>query len=217
MEELELQKQENITTALTKFDNFKNLDEMKSFAAELIKSKLIPFRTPEEAVTVALMGRDLGIGFSTAMNNIYNIAGKPALSVHLAAGLAKSRGIEWQIEKDAESIKGPDGKVVNIVTQIRFFRFNKEMNRVFENVMTYSWKDAVAAGYTTKDNWKTKTRNMLRSRCLTEGIRFVCPEALMGLFYEASELLDSTTDYQYSTDDEGNVITIKDKDGKIIK
>lgn len=202
---------------LTKFDNFKNLDEMKSFAAELIKSKLIPFSNPEQAVTVALMGRDLGIGFSTAMNNIYNIAGKPSLSVHLAAGLAKQRGVEWQIEKDAEMIKDAEGKILDIVTQIRFFKYNKEMNRTIENVLTYSWSDASKAGYTVKDNWKTKTKNMLRSRCLMEGIRFTCPEALMGLFYETSELIDSTTDMKYDIDEEGNVIKLMDKNGNQIK
>ena len=202
---------------LTKFDNFKNLDEMKSFASELIKSNLIPFKDANQAVTVALMGRDLGIGFSTAMNNIYNIAGKPSLSVHLAAGLAKKRGIEWQIEKDAESIKDADGKLLDIITQIRFFRYNKDMNRTIENVLTYSWSVASKAGYTSKENWKTKTKNMLRSRCLMEGIRFVCPEALMGLFYETTEMIDSTTDMQYDIDDEGVVTVLKDKNGNIIK
>jgi hypothetical protein len=215
MEEEKLAVQEQ--SQLTKFDNFKNLDEMKSFASELIKSKLIPFRTPEEACTVALMGKDLGIGFSTAMNNIYNIAGKPSLSVHLAAGLAKRRGVEWQIEKDAEYVKDADGKVLDIVTQIKFFKYNKDMNKVIENVLTYSWTDATKAGYTVKDNWKTKTKNMLRSRCLMEGIRFVCPEALMGLFYEASEMIDSTTDFKYDIDDEGTVTVIRDKNGNIIK
>jgi hypothetical protein len=213
----EIVKHEEIQQQLTKFNDFKNLDEMKLFAAELIKSRLIPFKTPEEAVTVALMGRDLGIGFSTAMNNIYNIAGKPSLSVHLAAGLAKKRGVEWQIEQDAVNITDKDGKLLDIVTTIRFFKFNKDMNRTIENVITYKYTDASKAGYTTKDNWKTKPKNMLRSRCLMEGIRFVCPEALMGLFYEASELIDSTTNYNYDIDDEGTVTRIVDKEGKIIK
>ena len=214
MDEIVKQEEHN---QLTKFDNFKNLDEMKLFAAELIKSKLVPFTTPEAAVAVALTGRDLGIGFATAMNNIYTIAGKPSLSVHLAAGLAKKRGLEWQIEKDAEQIKDATGAIVDIITQIRFFKLNKEMNRVIENVMTYTWKDAAKAGYTSKDNWKTKTRNMLRSRCLMEGIRFTCPEALMGLFYEASEMLDSTTNLNYDIDEEGTVTIIKDKEGNVIK
>lgn len=58
---------------------------------------------------------------------------------------------------------------------------------------------------------------MLRSRCLMEGIRFTCPEALMGLFYEASEMLDSTTNLNYDIDEEGTVTIIKDKEGNVIK
>jgi hypothetical protein len=203
--------------SLTKFDNFSNLDEMKSFAGELIKSKLIPFKTPEEAVTVALMGKDLGIGFSTAMNNIYNIQGRPALSVHLAAGLAKQRGVDWQIVKDCEKEVDDKGNVIDLITTITFFKFNDKLNRVMENTLSYRWTDAVKAGYTSKANWKDKTRNMMRSRCLMEGIRFICPEALMGLFYEQSEVLDSTTNLEYDIDENDNVTIIRDKEGKIIK
>jgi len=202
---------------IAKLDNFTTIGEMKVFAEELISSGLIPFKKAEEAVTVALYGKDLGIGFSVAMNSIYNIQGKPALSVHLAAGLAKRAGVEWQIEKDAEDVVDENGKLINKVTQIRFFRYNKDMKRTIENVVTYTWKDATLAGYTTKDNWRTKPKNMLRSRCLMEGIRFVAPDVLMGIFYEASELLDSTKDVTYDIDDEGNVITITDKNGNKIK
>lgn len=46
---------------------------------------------------------------------------------------------------------------------------------------------------------------MLRSRCLTEGIRFVAPDVLMGVFYETGEMMDSSNQV-YDIDSEGNVI-----------
>lgn len=214
---MEEDKQVKVKSEITKFDGFSNLNEMKSFAGELIKSRLIPFKTPEEAVAVALLGRDLGIGFSTAMNNIYNINGKPSMSVHLAAGLAKKLGVDWEIVRDGEALKDDSGKVVDMITEIRFYRFNTHLQRTITNMMTYKWSDAVKAGYTTKDNWKTKTRNMLRSRCLMEGIRFVAPEALVSIPYETTELLDSTTTHNYDTNEEGEVVSITDAKGNKIK
>lgn len=191
---------------ITKFDGFTNIEEMKNFSQVLIDSKLIPFKTAEEAVTVALMGKELGIGFTTAMNCIYNIKGKPALSVHLATALAKRAGVDWQIEKDAEYIKDADGKTIDAITQIRFFRKNKDLNKIIENVIVFKWSEAVKAGYTIKDNWSKLPKNMMRSRCLMEGIRLVAPDVLVGLFYEASEIADNTKDIDYEILEDGTFI-----------
>ena len=45
---------------------------------------------------------------------------------------------------------------------------------------------------------------MLRARCLSEGIRFVAPDVLMGVFYEQGEMLDAYGK-DFDVDDEGNV------------
>lgn len=45
---------------------------------------------------------------------------------------------------------------------------------------------------------------MLRTRCITEGLRLYAADIFMGTF-ESSEILDITED-SYSVDDDGNVV-----------
>ena len=45
---------------------------------------------------------------------------------------------------------------------------------------------------------------MLRTRCITEGLRMYAADIFMGT-YETSEIIDITGDQQYTLDDDGNV------------
>jgi len=196
-----------------------SIEEMKEQAEIMIASGLVPFDKVESVITVALMGKELGLGFATAINSIYDIKGKPALSVHLATALARKAGVDFQLIKDFEPVLDANKKIIDRVTTIKFFRFNKSLNKIIENDISYYWKDAVKAGYTTNHSWITKPKNMSRSRCLMEGIRFVASDALLGISYEASELLDNIKNSSYEIDNEGNVVnfTLKDAKGNTIK
>jgi hypothetical protein len=189
--------------SITKFEAFNNVQEQLDYANLLIAGGLVPFKRPEQVVTIANLGRALGISFEVAVQNIHSIQGRPALSVNMIMALAKKAGIDWEIKKDAvkEEVNGK----MDIITEITFYRYNDKLKRVMENTFNYKWSDAQQAGYTSKDNWKTKTRNMLRARCLTEGLRFVASDVLMGVFYEQGEMLDATNQV-FDVDDEGNVI-----------
>lgn len=193
---------------IVKFQEFNNVNEQLKYAQLLIDSGLVAFKKPEQVVLAANLGKALGVSFEVASQNIYNIQGKPTLSVHLITALAKKAGVDWEIIKDAETIKDDAGKAIDVVTSIKFYRFNPKLNRVIENTISYSYIQAQKAGYTTKDNWKTKLSNMLRARCLTEGIRFVAPDVLMGVFYETGEMMDANNQV-YDIDDEGNIILNK--------
>jgi hypothetical protein len=180
------------------------LDQQLTYAELLIKSKLVKFNKPEEVVMVANLGKSLGLTFDVACQNIFSIEGTLGMSVHLMTALAKKGGVDWEITKDGYLIKDDKGVVIDMVTEVTFYRYNPTLKKVFTNVITYHWSDAVKAGYATKPNWKTKPRNMLRARCFTEGIRIVAPDVLMGIPYSVDELLDNTN-ISYEIDQEGNV------------
>lgn len=193
------------TNEVIKFNDFNNVAEMMSYAQTLIDSKLVAFRKPEEVVLVANLGKALGVSFEVAALNMFSIQGKPTLSVHLQTALARKAGIDWELVKDAEKVLDENGKAIDIITTIRFFRHNPTLNRVITNEMSYRWSDAVAAGLSKKENWITKAKQMLRARCLADGIRFVGSDVLMGVFYETGEMLD-VSGKTYDIDDEGNAI-----------
>jgi hypothetical protein len=142
---------ENQEVSLTKFEQFSNVQEQLEYAKLLIESKLTNFKRPEELVTVANLGRALGVSFEVAVQNINSIQGRPALTVHLMAALAKKAGVEWEVLKDCEKVLDAEGKTVDIVTTIKFYRYSDKMKRVMENTISYSWSDAVKAQYATKD------------------------------------------------------------------
>lgn len=196
-------------SAMTKFNKFDTVEEQMQYAEHLIKSKLINFAKPEHAVMAFNVGRALGVDAAISAAYMYPIDGKITLSVHLATALARKAGVDWQIIKDGvkeEIGKTADGKpMYDVVTEIKFYRKNENLGKVMENTLRYTWKDAKAAQLDTKDNWKKRPRNMLRSRCLMDGIRFVASDAIMGLFYESTEIAENS-ERTIELDEEGNII-----------
>ncbi len=57
--------------------------------------------------------------------------------------------------------------------------------------MTLDWtmERAKAAGLTGKDNWRNYPRQMLKARCISEGVRAVFPGACSGI-YSVEEVQD---------------------------
>ena len=193
---------QNTSQQLTKFKDFDTIEEQTQYAAHLIKGGYIKWAKPETAVMVINRAREIGVGPVTALTQMFDVSGNLGMSVHLMTALAKKRGVDWSIEKDYEPICDANGAVVDAITVIRFYRFNTQLNKVIENVISYRYSDAQTAGYTKRDQWITKPRNMMRARCLAEGIRFVASDALSGIFYGQSELLDeSGKDYEIDEKD----------------
>ena len=198
---------------LTKIDNFQTMEEMLAYADILVKSKLVPHSTKEAVVTIAQYGRDLGIGFSIAQQNIHNIQGKPTISTKLERALAKRHGVEWVIEKDFEPVTNEKGELIDYVTTLIFYTESKLRKGVIINQkISFYWQDAVKAGWSQKDNWKKYPKNMMMARCFTKGIDMVAPECKMG-FYNAVEIADSMD--KVAADDSG--VYIIDANGNKIK
>lgn len=192
-----------------KFDNFNNLEEMTKFANTLISSGILPpnYKTAESVIATIIQGKELGLKAMTALQNIHFISGKPTLGTNAISALIRGRGVDFQTIKDAEPIKNAEGKTIDLITTIRFFRYSNVVNKVLEEDCSFTWNDAVAAGLTGKDVWKKFPKAMIFARCLSMGARRVANDILLGV-YETTEMADSTNT-NYNLDEEGQVTIIK--------
>lgn len=200
---------------ITKFDKFDSVDEMMKFAQKLIDGKLIPhsLKTPEAVVSVIVQGRELGFEAMTALSNIHNIQGKPALGIHAIGALLRRHGIKYELTEDYVYVL-PDGsatkvkpeKFVNMRTTITFYeRFG---DKIISTPLSFHLSEAKNMGLLEKDNWKKMMRIMMRNRCLAIGARFVAPEAMMGM-YEVSEMAE-IQNQEIEVDENGVFVVEKD-------
>ena len=158
-------------------------------AKELIENKIITkYVSPEKLALVMSIANTLGISLNIATQHIHDINGTITLSTICLANLAKKNGIDWEIIKDGEPVVDENGKTIDMITTIKFYRFNHSLNRIMENVFSFTMKEAVTAGLTSKDVWKKYPKAMLRSRCLASGIRFIAPDVIFATPYTTEEM-----------------------------
>ena len=152
-----------------------------------IKSGLLPnsIKTPEQAVVIVLKGKELNLQTMASFEMIDVIMGKPALKPKGMASLCFKGGIRTKTIKDFEPIKNDEGKSVDAITTIRFYRDG------IEEDVSYKYSDATALGLTSKDNWKKQPGIMMYWRCFSKGANRVCPDLIGGL-YTTEELASFT-------------------------
>jgi len=190
-----------------KFDNFTTMEDMTVFANTLIKSNVLPpnYKTTESVIATVIQGKELGLKAMTALQNIHFISGKPTLGINAISALIKSKGVDSQVIKDCEPLLNKEGKVVDYITTIKFYRFSNVLQKVLEESCSFKWSDAAKAGLTTKDPWKKFTKAMMYARCFSMGARRIANDILLGI-YETTEIADSTN-MTYNVGEE-NEITI---------
>lgn len=149
---------------------------LKEQAGILLKTPFLPsaIKTVEQAIAIALKGRELGIPFMQSLTHIHIINGKPTISSELMLALIfkncpgavidypKSDATECVIEA-----RRPGGKPA---------RFS------------FSMENAAAAGLTGKDSWKKYPDAMLRARTVAIVARALFPDAIMGCSYTPEEM-----------------------------
>lgn len=185
----EIAKMESHSKQMTYFPTELEWKFMVSWGTQAIRSGMLPagIKSPEAAAIVILKGRELGLPFMTSVAHIHVINGKPSMSAELLQGLAR---------------KNLPGLVINIlksdskIAEIEFIRPEKG-SKAF--VQSFTMDEAIAAKLNSKDVWKSYPAAMLWSRCVSAGLRKVCPEALMGISYTPEEL-------GAEVDRDGNVI-----------
>ena len=149
-----------MTTAVVPFEQQMTL--AKAFAA----SGLFGLKSPEQALALMALCEAEGMHPAKAVQRYHIVQGRPAMKADtMLAEFQKAGGkVDWKEYTDTR------------VTGI--------FSHASGGSVTVSWDIAQAqkAGLAGKDVWKHYPRSMLRSRCISEGVRAVFPGVVEGVY-----------------------------------
>lgn len=140
--------------------------DVEKMAIAIAKSGLFGVKTPDQAIAIMLIAQAEGRHPALAARDYDVIQGRPSKKSEamLRDFLESSGKVEWHALTDTAAdatFSHPAGGTVRI---------------------SWDMKRAQAAGLGAKDMWKKYPRQMLRARCVSEGIRTVCPMATSGMY-----------------------------------
>ena len=150
-----------------------SITELEAMAGHIVKSGLFGIKKVEEAVALMLIAVAEHRHPGTVASEYNIILGRPALKADAILARFQSAGgkVEWHDYTDtivSGTFSHPAGGSLKV---------DWDMDR------------AKAAGLGGKDNWKKFPRQMLRARCISDGVRGVYPAVLQG-FYTPEEVQD---------------------------
>lgn len=140
--------------------------DMERMALAIAKSGLFGMKTPEQALALMLIAQAEGMHPAVIARDYDIIQGRPAKKAEAMqrSFLQAGGNIEWHQLDDKKAdatFTHPSGGTLRIV---------------------WDMERAKQAGLAGKDMWSKYPRQMLRSRCVSEGIRTVWPLATGGMY-----------------------------------
>ena len=152
--------------------------ELHRLAGDLHKSRLWKTGSVEQALAIILMGRELGIGPTTALSNIIISMGKPTLGAALVGALIQKSGRYGYVVTEMSDTS----------VSIDFYENRPDGQRPL-GVSTFTMQDAAKAGLIggRAGAWGKYDRNMLLARAVTNGARWFCPSVFGGAVYDPEE------------------------------
>ena len=151
------------------------ISDIERMAVAVSRSGLFGVKTQEQAMALMLIAQAEGLHPAIAARDYHIIQGRPALkSDAMLARFQQAGGkVRWVSMTNA-CVSGvfshPQGGEIEIEWTIEMAR---------------------SAKLTDKDTWKQYPRQMLRARCISEGIRTVFPGVIVGSYSE-EEVTDMT-------------------------
>lgn len=142
------------------------MHDLQTMASAIAKSGLFGAKTPEQALALMLVAQAEGLHPASAARDYDIIQGKGAKkSEAMLRDFLKAGGsVKWASLTDTTAdatFSHPAGGEVRI---------------------TWDMLRAETAGLKGKEMWKKYPRQMLRARCVSEGVRTVCPMATGGMY-----------------------------------
>jgi hypothetical protein len=161
------------------------LEQLKALAGDLHKSRLWKTGSVEQALAVILMGRELGVGPTTALSNITIAMGKPTLGYALVGALIQKSG-----RYGYRVLEMNDRQVSIEFYESTTLPATGGAGTRMLGVSTFTVEDAQRAGLLQQRGagaWDKYLRNMLLARALTNGARWYCPGVFGGAVYDPEE------------------------------
>ena len=149
----------------------------------MAKSQMFDITRPEQAVVKMLIGRELGMQPGEALRSIHVVKGKPMLGANVYASRLRRHP-----DYDYRVVPGNDP---DRVCAIEFFATHGKARREeweLLGVHVVTIDKAVGLGWDKgKDTYQKHPDAMLFARCISQGSRLHCPDALNG-FYTDGEI-----------------------------
>jgi hypothetical protein len=188
----------------------RSLDDISKIADVLAKSGFFDdAKTAAQCYVKVLAGHELGIKAFQAMTGIHIIKGKPTVGAGLMASRIKSSGkYDYEVLEHTalnceiaifEVALKPD--ILNLkkslaAQKVSIQDYKTSMELLSIGVSRFSAEDAAKA---QTQNMAKFARNMLFARCISNAVKWFCPDVFECLVYTPEEL-------GANTDDDGNLI-----------
>lgn len=142
------------------------VDQVERMAMAVAKSGLFNIKTPDQAMALMLIAQAEGLHPAIAARDYHVINGRPTLKADAMLARFQTAGgtVRWgdyNEKRVVGTFSHPQGGSVEVAWTIEM---------------------AVAAGLTKNPTWKSYPRQMLRARCISEGIRTVFPGVVVGTY-----------------------------------
>lgn len=152
-------------------------DQQERMALSLVKSRMFGLENVEQALALMSIAQAEGRHPAIIARDFHIIKGRPSKKAEaMMRDFMESGGkVQWHELSDAvadATFSHPQGGTVRI---------------------GWDLERAKQAGLIANDNWRKYPRAMLRSRCVSEGVRTVCPLATSGV-YTPEEVVDIVID-----------------------
>lgn len=176
-------------------DEFRLIQRM---ITPMVQSGFLPntIKTPAQALTIALKGRELGIPPMQAFAHINIIQGKPAISAELMLALIYKNYPDAVISFETNT---------NEACVIKAARPGQKSDS-----FSFTIQDAEQAGLASGHSWKKYPASLLRARCISAMARAKFPDALMGASYTPEEMGGEIEEVEEESI--ANPIVLEDKD-----
>lgn len=147
--------------------NIVPFDEMSKMALATAKSGLFGLKSQEQALTLMMIAQSENIHPMKAIMEYDIIGGKPALKATTVLSRFQQSGgtVEWIETTDKKAVAKfthPQGGSITIEWTIE--------------------RAKMAGVYDTNPTWKKYPNQMLRARCIPEGVRAIYPACLSGMY-----------------------------------
>lgn len=188
----------------------------KREAAEaFVKSGFFPdAKQVAQALTKLVYGQSLGLSAAESMSGLYIVKGRVSMSYPTIGRLIKTSGrYDYTVKEHT------DKKCSIEFLKKREFP-NKDGKMIWEWVpcgpdSVFTIEEAKIAGLTSNETWRKYPKNMLFARCLSNGARYYCPDALGGTpVYLPDELPNSGLKVDYDT---GEVVDAEEVEGEVVE